>query len=432
MGKDLETSQSREIATLTQLLRRLQDEQRLFQSALDVIRDGIAIIQSDGLIEFMNPRCRELLGVGGSGLHEILWRYSPEIARQVGPAIQNRARVTEDLTISYPERRLIRLCLLPFRVESWDFYALVLSDITAEMSAREEIMETEKFAAIQLLASGVAHEIGNPINTIQIHLQLLQRLLKRSRSKGDMKTHLSICLDELQRLTGIVRCFLKAVNPVKPQLQEVNMGDVIAYCLRTLACEMAELGLKVHLDLPATIPPINGDPDQLEQVLFNLLRNAMDALDGGGNIRLKLHQDDRFLILDLVDDGVGISAADLPHLFDPYFTTKKDGNGLGMMVVQRILRAHGATISVQSSLPRGTRIRIQLPLLEPRLPMLVDESVPSDEKAPKVDNGSYGQGRREWDGPFGRKVTHNEHAYEVEDQSDPGAIDEDAKPSLNA
>lgn len=423
MGKDLETSQSREIATLTQLLRRLQEEQRLFQSALDVIRDGIAIIRGDGIIEFINPRGRELLGVGGTGIHEVLWRYSPEIGRQLVSAIQSRSRATEDVTISYPERRLLRLCLLPFRVESRDFYALVMSDITAETSAREEVLETEKFAAIQLLASGVAHEIGNPINTIQIHLQLLQRLLKGSRSRPGAADHLTVCLDELQRLNGIVRCFLKAVSPVRPNLQEVNLGDVIAYCLRTLSCEMAELGLRVHLDLPATIPPVGGDPAQLEQVLFNLLRNSMDALDGGGNIRLKLSQDDRFLILDLADDGVGISPADLPHLFDPYFTTKKNGNGLGMMVVQRILRAHGATIAVQSNLPRGTQVRVQLPLLSPRLPMLGGEPIDLEEEAPKVDHGTDGKGRRKGDGPFGREIADDQHADQVEDQPNPGAVD---------
>lgn len=370
----------RDMATLTQLLRRLQDEQKLFQAALNVIRDGLAIIRDDGTIEYLNPRCRELLGIPEDGLGSNLWRYAPEILAQIGLGLKDRSRIVRELAITYPERRWLRLCVLPFRVGRGNFFAVILSDLTAENTARENLLEQEKFSAIQLLAGGVAHEIGNPLNTLQIQLQLLQRKAQSLAGKKlsapvrdflqTLDAVLGVSFDELNRLNGIIRCFLQAVKPVRPEKKEIHLHDVLAYCLRTLRTEMEELNLRLELELPAQIPIICGDPSQLQQVFFNLFRNAMDALDGGGVLRLTVQSDERYLVVTLEDNGVGIAPEAMTHVFDPYFTTKTKGTGLGLMIVQRILRAHGAAIAIESVEPQGTRIVLHFPLQKPQFPML--------------------------------------------------------------
>jgi signal transduction histidine kinase len=350
-------------------------ESAFLESALRVLRDGLLIVNGAGNIYYANPRAQDFIGIPNEpvkpGLHPgSLRRFAPDIFSHFQPSADNTPRIA-NVGINYPEHRLLRVTFLPFDPVA-DLHALVLSDITAESEERKATLEQETCAAIELLAGGIAHEIGNPINTLKIHLQLLGRKLAQSAKTQPMVEHTKVCLQELDRMDHIIKCFLHAVRPLTPQFRELLLSQCLENCHRILSEELKALNIRFSLkiDSAAKESAILGDDEQLQQAFFNILRNAMEAMDGGGKIQVTVISSNQQTAVDICDNGVGISSEALSRILNPYYTTKATGNGLGLMIVQRILRAHRATFSVESRQPHGTRFSIRFPRKDPQFPML--------------------------------------------------------------
>ncbi len=175
---------------------------------------------------------------------------------------------------------------------------------------------------------------------------------------------------EIERLDGIIRNFLEAIRPQPPNLAEVDLLALLAEVLALQQQELENLGIRVEVEVVHPPPPILGDRNQIKQVFFNLLKNAMEAMSRGGRLRIAARADDAWVHLAFADNGVGIAQADLPRIFQPYFSTKRGGHGLGMMIVQRILRAHGGQIALESTVGKGTTVTLQFPLKNRRVRLL--------------------------------------------------------------
>lgn len=175
---------------------------------------------------------------------------------------------------------------------------------------------------------------------------------------------------EVERLDGIIRHFLEALRPQPPDLAEVDLLALLAEVLALRQQELENLGIRVEVEVVQAPPPVLGDRNQLKQVFFNLLKNAMEAMERGGRLRLEARVDDAWVQIAVADNGVGIAQADLPRVFQPYFSTKRGGHGLGMMIAQRIMRAHGGQISLESTVGRGTTVTLQFPLQNRRIRLL--------------------------------------------------------------
>lgn len=359
--------------------KRLLKELEILHSTLDFIQEGVVIIDRNGEIYYHNKPCREMLGF--SDLHtdtteektRSLWRYAPEIHQVLGNSWSNEGVQIHQVSISYPEKRTLKVYILPFLQEELPFFVFVLNDITREQEKHENEMEQERFSAIQLLAGSIAHEIGNPLNALQIHLQLLQRQLQQQKKLNSLTQHTQTCLEELQRLDGIVKCFLQAMKPVRPVLTPLHVESILNYCLSTQKPELEALNIQVEVLGEFPSKEILGDETQLKQVFFNLLRNAMDAMDRGGHLKIEVQETPQTLRIRIEDDGKGIPEDAIPHLFEPYYTTKSKGNGLGLLIVERIIKAHHGTLSVECLHPHGTAMIVQLPLKSPQFPMLERE-----------------------------------------------------------
>jgi signal transduction histidine kinase len=340
--------------------------EKFFQSLLEVVRDGILLIDGAGTLHYSNCRARELLGMGDEPSPLPLQRYAPEIAAQLGPDFDPKVSQICEMAISYPERRLLRIACLPF---GKNLRALVIQDRTEEEKKNSSALESEAFSAAQLLAGSMVHEIGNPLNAIKIQLQLLQRQIGGRKRLESLAPSLDICRSELDRIHGIISGFLDSFRQVRPVLRELRLGEVLAYCLRVQRAELEGKAITLNLHLNGESPIILGDGGLIQQAIFNVLRNAMEAMVAGGELKIRLHSDGIFASLEIEDNGAGISHQALPRLLQPHFSTKTFGHGLGLLVVQRTVQAHGGILTIRSLDP-GTSVSLRFPLKDPSFPRL--------------------------------------------------------------
>jgi len=246
----------------------------------------------------------------------------------------------------------------------------VLSDVTAERTQTEDRVESERIDSIMALAAGVAHEVGNPLNAIGIHLQLLRREAEKlgdTPAAQKVRQAAEVCQGEIKRLDGIVRDFLGAIRPTPPNLAETDLVSVVAEAMALLRDQMEQLGVRVQVDLPGSLPAILADRNQVKQALFNVTKNALEAMDRGGDLFVSLSSDDEWAVLSIRDTGVGIPADKLTRVFDAYYTTKASGGGLGMLILLKIMRAHGGSVDIRSTPDVGTTVTLRFPLKQRRV-----------------------------------------------------------------
>jgi PAS domain S-box-containing protein len=367
---------------LANLVQRLARERGLFEDIFNVLQEGVLVIGADGRIEYANSAAQRLVGLGGEALTgETLWRLVPGLRTSLetfDPSGPGPTVVTREFELTYPEPRNLRLYMVPFRGDGKaapNRFAVILSDVTRDKQTTAARIESERTSSILLLAAGVAHELGNPLNSLTIHLQLIERRLKKLKAAGEkdgeaLASSIQVCQEEVQRLDGIISNFLEAIRPRPPDLAETNLSEILAEVLRFQHNEFADRGIKVEAETPDELPVIMADRNQLKQVFFNITKNAIEAMQPGGTLRVWSRADDENVFLVFGDSGAGIKAEDLARLFQPYHTTKEGGHGLGLMIVQRIMREHGGQIGIDSKEGRGTAVTLQFPRKDRRVRML--------------------------------------------------------------
>ncbi len=355
------------------LARRLDRERNLMETVLDTLREGVLVLESDGRVAYANAAAASLVGISAEALAagEAV-RFPPDLATALELTDGTTAQ-TREMEVNYPETRILRvhLSLVEGPSAGSSLRVAVIADVSAERVQTEDRVESERIDSIMNLAAGVAHEIGNPLNAIGIHLQLLRRRLADLGSAGTkVDESIDIVESEVRRLDGIVRNFLGAVRPAVPDLADTQLLEVVAGALALLKDQMAELGVRAVVEVSDELPVVLADHGQVKQALFNVIKNALEAMDRGGQITVRARSDDEWVVLEVADTGVGISADKLTRVFDAYYTTKADGNGLGLLIVLRILRAHGGRVDVASAPGKGTTVTLRFPQKHRRVRLL--------------------------------------------------------------
>jgi len=355
---------------LTNLVKKLARERELLETIFNTALEGILVISDLGVIEYANVASHRMIGLKDKDIGEAsLWRLIPELRGSLGldeGALLESSVSSREFQLTYPQNRYVRLYILPFEVEGREGgdarFVVILSDITIEKQSTRESMESERVSSILLLAAGVAHELGNPLNSITIHLQLMERqLVKLEQAPPNEKLagSLEVCRNEVSRLDGIIKNFLEAVRPQVPDFQTLNLNEVLEESLEFQSNELEDRGITVEIDTGAESPIVRADKQQIKQVFFNVTKNAMEAMQPGGVIRVKIQSDEERFYLRFGDSGSGIKHEDLSHVFQPYHTTKRGGTGLGMMIVQRIMREHGGQVGIDSKEGIGTLVTLE-------------------------------------------------------------------------
>ena len=366
---------------LQNLASRLARERELFEGIFNTVCEGILVISADGVLQYANREGMAMVGIRESDLGSaLLWKWIPDLAPAINldhrqPQFSEQALVTREIEMTYPEPRIVRVYIVPFEKlqGAGKHYVVILNDITKDVVSTEEKIESEKMASLYLLAAGVAHELGNPLNSLTIHLQLMQRQLdqiKEREARGKLKVSLDICSDEVVRLDGIITHFLEAIRPTPLDLNDTNLVEVLESVLRVQEQELSNAGISIELETGNEVPMISGDANQLKQVFFNVIKNACEAMTEGGILTIKLKEDDDFFYILIGDTGSGMEPQHLPKVFHPYFSTKASGSGLGLMIVNRILRDHGGQVGIDSKTGIGTVVSLKFPKKHRRVRLL--------------------------------------------------------------
>ncbi len=365
--------------SLQSFVLKLSREKGFLETLFNTIQEGILVADPEGRISYLNAAASQLLGIPAErGVGEPVSRYLRDLDWQKIVSADSdewRKVITHELEVSYPRQRILSFYIVPLMDEEHgrvSGLAVILRDVTEARQRAASVIESERLSALTLLAAGIAHEIGNPLNSLNIHLQLMERELKKlpAENAARLREDIRIARDEIARLDRIVNQFLRAVRPTTPDLRRASVNDIVRESLALMERELKDRDILVELELADDLPRCLVDRAQLKQAFYNLIKNALQAMRAGGILRVRTTADDEHATVEFIDTGHGIPAEQIGRIFEPYFTTKPDGSGLGLMIVQRIVREHGGTIDVESDPGRGTTVRLKLPIYEKRTRLL--------------------------------------------------------------
>lgn len=321
----------------------LSQELSKLDRIFDSMSEGIVFCDLQGSITYENKAVQNILGMSAA-----------EAIAQLNIALDTPSK--REISIAYPEQKYATIQVMPTDRGT----SLIIHDNTAERIAAIRELESGAFNAVSTFASGLAHEIGNPLNALSMTIQLLE-------SKVSDKEDIEICKQQIKRISDFSRNFLTALRPTKPNFTPGSVADPLKSCLASLKTILEDRRISVTLDIPAALPPIALDTMQMEHVFFNLIKNALEAMKDGSSLNIQITSDDHEITLSFRDNGLGMTQEQLAHLFEPYRTTKSTGNGLGLMICARIVHDHGGTISAESKPGEGSTFTIRLPRLEKRI-----------------------------------------------------------------
>jgi len=334
------------------------------RNVIDSVPAGLITLDNQGRIVSLNDKARGIFGKQGEAaegkpLEALTGTERCEIALLVR---EGREFVERPMECQRPDGESVPVKVSASRLTGRDGEplgtVLMVRDMR-ELRAMEEALErSRRLAALGRMAAGIAHEIRNPLGTLRGFAQYFAKLGEKDPHAEE---YAKLMVGEVDRLNRTVSALLQFARPREPEPAEVDLGDLLRRTARLLQDDLAAQNLTFQLELPAETVLFTADADLLTQVLINLLQNAQAATEPGGEIRLGASGQDADTRFWVEDTGKGMAPEEQSRMFDPFFTTRKTGTGLGLAMVHQIVEQHGGRIEVESAPEKGTRVEVILP-----------------------------------------------------------------------
>ncbi|MDR3336499.1 MAG: PAS domain S-box protein [Treponema sp.] len=349
------------------LLFSAAEEIDRLETVLDSLNDGIMVLDSNHALVMANKYAERYLPSSHHEQENVpIWSIARDerVREFLEQSLTRGDRVEErEFEVEIKDKqRVLSISVLPLVREHKVSGSLIyMEDITEKRVKEAQLRRAENLASLTTLAAGVAHEIKNPLGSLSIHVQLIQKAVAAKQLKM-LDKYINTINEEISRLNQIVVDFLFAVRPMDMMFVEGDLNAVIADLIEFVRYELDEAKISCVLELQQDLPFIKFDERFIKQALLNLIKNAIAAMPGGGALTIKTKGADTEIQISVQDTGVGISEENLPKIFEPYFTTKPTGSGLGLTLVFKIIREHQGDMAVTSREGKGANFIITLPV----------------------------------------------------------------------
>lgn len=353
------------------LLSLVTEEYELLDAVLDSLSTGVIVCDSFHIMVQSNKAAARILPMDTYESQErAVWTTirDPEIAFFVAQTIEAEDTVmAREFSIQDGlNSRYVSISVMPLvRSKSVRGTIITIEDITSKKNEELKSRRLESLASLTNLAATVAHEIKNPLGSISIYVQLLRKTLNKIgvTPEGEAQSYLDVVDEEIERLNKIVVDFLFAVRPFNFEFAPLDLNALVSSLVDFFSTECEQSGITLTVETDQSLPLINGDERFLRQVFTNLIKNSMNALPDGGVIRFTTSHTEEMVTVKVSDSGTGIPAQVISRIFEPYFTTKVDGTGLGLTMAYKVIKEHSGDIRVQSQPELGTTFTVDLPVL---------------------------------------------------------------------
>lgn len=352
------------------LIYDLARENEQMEVVLDSLGDGVMVADQHNRMILCNKSAGRMIAFRDHDYYEkIIWQVvaDRDISDFLRHSILNEDSIRDrEFTIDgLGGARILSFSIMPLvrrgRIRG---NVIHVEDVSERRWKEARLRRAESLASLTTLAAGVAHEIKNPLGSIGIHIQLMQKLLAKDDTVAseDLSSYLDIVNEEVERLNRIVMDFLFAVRPMDIQLEEHDLNALLHEIMDFMKYEVEEAGVLLHEDYQVDLPHILLDDKFMKQAILNIVKNAINAMENGGDLTLSTRCRGDEVLLRISDTGSGMSDEVLAKIFEPYFTTKDFGSGIGLTIVYKIIKEHRGEISVMSQEGKGTTFTLSFPV----------------------------------------------------------------------
>lgn len=346
---------------------RLSKQLAWYKSFFDNATDAVFIVQQKTwCVLDANDYAANLFGVSKD---EMIGTVLPQFRRLFKLLKRtNSPIILSELTLETPHNPnlMVEVSARFVEYEGQKLIQAIARDVTEQHELTDKLVQADKLVLLGQLSAGVAHEIRNPLAAVNLNLQILKRKFEETDIESN---YIKTALQGVERISKIVEVTLNFSRPTVPDIVNLDFNSLLPVVLDLVASALRRKEIRVELKLDKQLPKIAADAKQMQQVFINLITNAADAIKSGGKICIETYveksikrSEGSFCVVSIQDNGNGIPPEDLPKIFNPFFTRKADGTGLGLPITQRILHQHNGIIDVESKFGEGTTFYVKIPI----------------------------------------------------------------------
>jgi len=357
----------KELTENINLRKEIEELYNYLQSIVNNLPEKIFDLSGDGIINFVSRDIKKERDVASrdiKGMHftDFVEPEHREYVLEKWEAAKRGVFAPYELEVTARDGSRRNLLITPSPVKGTDRYVLVQRDVTQLKNLEKKYYESQKLAAIGQLSAGIAHEVRNPLSSIKMSLQILEKRIKPS---GNDLKRFKIAEREVEHLEKLVNDVLIFARPSEPKKESSDIKEILNQALAMAEKARSDKRIQVTKRFGKGLPPIQSDSAMLEQAFLNVYHNAIDAMEPEGSLLISVKRpsdNSHYIEVEIDDNGCGIEKEDLAHLFNPFFTRKRYGTGLGLSQVKKIIELHGGTVEILSKKEEGTRFRVTLPI----------------------------------------------------------------------